>query len=368
MLIEVHMIQNHSPGNLNRDDLGAPKTCYFGGVLRSRISSQCIKRSIRMSDDFKELREGLRTRELAKLVAERSGRKQKDVEDILKKCGLKSKKEKKSTEAEGDSTSDSNNESDDPTTSKMLVYTTQKAVDEMAEVVKNVTDVIAAAEQFAKIIETYTIAPDMALQGRMLEAGEGALKGKKTTVEAALQMAHAISTHEARPEVDYFVAADDVPGLDHGAGYVDEAMFASACFYKYFSINWEKLKGNLLGNAELAAKTVAAYLYGAATILPSGKQNSFAAHNPPSGILIELRLRNQPVSYANAFAKPVAGGDLIGDSIGRLAQYASEIETCYGPPAMRLWYSPHEGYKMFITQNNVATLRQLIDTVISQIA
>ena len=55
MLIEIHAIQNHSPANLNRDDLGAPKTCYFGGVMRSRISSQCIKRSIRMSEEFKAL-------------------------------------------------------------------------------------------------------------------------------------------------------------------------------------------------------------------------------------------------------------------------------------------------------------------------
>jgi len=47
MLIEIHMIQNHSPSNLNRDDLGAPKTCVFGGVTRARISSQCLKRSIR---------------------------------------------------------------------------------------------------------------------------------------------------------------------------------------------------------------------------------------------------------------------------------------------------------------------------------
>ena len=47
MLIEIHMIQNHSPSNLNRDDLGAPKTCIFGGVTRARISSQCLKRSIR---------------------------------------------------------------------------------------------------------------------------------------------------------------------------------------------------------------------------------------------------------------------------------------------------------------------------------
>ena len=45
MLIQIHMLQNHAPSNLNRDDLGAPKTCYFGGVLRSRISSQCPSRT-----------------------------------------------------------------------------------------------------------------------------------------------------------------------------------------------------------------------------------------------------------------------------------------------------------------------------------
>ena len=60
-------------------------------------------------------------------------------------------------------------------------------------------------------------------------------------MDAALQVSHAISTHEAHPEVDYYVAADDIPGDDAGAGYVDEAMFASACFYKYFSIHWETL-------------------------------------------------------------------------------------------------------------------------------
>lgn len=61
MLIEVHAIQNHSPANLNRDDLGAPKTCFFGGVLRSRISSQSLKRSIRMSEEFRQLLGGVRT-------------------------------------------------------------------------------------------------------------------------------------------------------------------------------------------------------------------------------------------------------------------------------------------------------------------
>jgi CRISPR system Cascade subunit CasC len=71
MLIEIHAIQNHSPANLNRDDLGAPKTCYFGGVQRSRISSQSIKRSIRISREFEQLLGGVRTRQLARLIADK---------------------------------------------------------------------------------------------------------------------------------------------------------------------------------------------------------------------------------------------------------------------------------------------------------
>ena len=104
--------------------------------------------------------------------------------------------------------------------------------------------------------------------------------------------------------MDYYVAADDIPGDDAGAGYVDEAMFASACFYKYFSINWETLVKNLKGNKELAAHTVGAFIRGAALVNPTGKQNSFAAHNPPDGMLVEIK--NTPISYANAFAKPAA--------------------------------------------------------------
>lgn len=98
MLIEIHAIQNHSPANLNRDDLGAPKTCYFGGVLRSRISSQCLKRSIRMSDEFRSLCGGIRTRQLVKLIAGQVTGKvdiKKRAEKILEACGFKVKETKK---------------------------------------------------------------------------------------------------------------------------------------------------------------------------------------------------------------------------------------------------------------------------------
>lgn len=168
MLIEIHAIQNHSPANLNRDDLGAPKTCYFGGVLRSRISSQCIKRSIRTSDEFKDLCGGIRTRQLAKLLAESVSGKanaKKRAASILEKCGVKPKDENRSD---------------------MLVYTTRQAVNEMAALLQNDAgrndDELAA--EFGRLIVQRTASPDMALGGRMLETG--VMQG--TTVEAALQL------------------------------------------------------------------------------------------------------------------------------------------------------------------------------------
>ncbi|MCD6326923.1 type I-E CRISPR-associated protein Cas7/Cse4/CasC, partial [bacterium] len=173
MLIEIHIIQNHSPANLNRDDLGAPKTCYFGGVLRSRISSQCIKRSIRMSDEFKELLGGVRTRQLVSEIAKRVTGKadvKKRAEKILQLCGFKAKKaKKKDTEADDSKDSDK---------SKMLVYTSRDAIDEMAKLLENddgKTDE-QLARDFGQLISERVAMPDMALCGRMLEPDKSAKK------------------------------------------------------------------------------------------------------------------------------------------------------------------------------------------------
>ena len=113
-------------------------------------------------------------------------------------------------------------------------------------------------------------------------------------------------------------------------------MFASACFYKYFSIHWETLVEESEGfgiHEKLAAHTVGAFIRGAALSNPTGKQNSFAAHNPPDGMLVEIR--NSPISYANAFARPVTQGerDIISQSIAQLGQYVHDIDTGYGKPS-----------------------------------
>ncbi len=354
MLIEIHAIQNHSPANLNRDDINAPKTCYFGGVLRSRISSQCIKRSIRMSDQFRQLLGGVRTRQLARLIAENlppNSDSRTRAATILKGCGIGAKKEDRSD---------------------MLVYTTRSAIREMSDLLQNTngrTDE-ELSRDFGRIIAERTAVPDMALTGRMLETGVL----DNTTVEAALQVAHAFSTHEARPEVDYYVAADDIPGDDAGAGYVDEAGFASACFYKYFSVHWEKLVENLRGNSELAAHTLGAFIHAAALANPTGKQNSFAAHNPPDGMLVEFRAT--PLSYANAFAQPVtAQGErhLISQSIAELAKYARDLDIGFGRPQVRFWFSPNHRYPFVVAEgkesstlaeHNPLSLQDLIAAVV----
>jgi len=336
MLIEIHMIQNHSPANLNRDDLGAPKTCIFGGVTRARISSQCLKRSIRRSPEFAVALEkdgGVRTRRLIELIAKAAAgegnpqeeRHREAIRKEFKKGGVGLK---------------------DEDTFDILFFLPQSAVNEMGQAVRTGNGDLG--KNFAEIIGEFVKTPDIALCGRMTEFDAKGpfkdLKGK-FTVEAALSAAHAISTHAVVNEVDYFTAADDVPGQDAGAAHVNEAMFNSACFYKHFVIDFEQLKKNLADDADLARKTIRCFLEAAAKANPSGKQHAFAAFNPPDAVLVEVKTKSAtPVSYANAFADPVpekSERGLIGESIARLGQYAQDLVAGYGIEADRFWFSPN---------------------------
>lgn len=337
MLIEIHMIQNHSPANLNRDDLGAPKTCIFGGATRARISSQCIKRSIRRSPEFAAALEsdgGVRTRRLIELIAKEAAGKdnppneqhKEDIRKVFDHGGVPIK----------------NNEN----TFDILFFLPRSAIKEMGAAVAQGRSELD--KKFAEIIGKFVKTPDIALFGRMTEFdARGSFKDLKGkfTVEAALSVAHAISTHAIVNEVDYFTAADDVPGQDAGAAHVNETVFNSACFYKHFVIDFEQLKENMAGDVDLACKTVRCFLEAAAKANPSGKQHAFAAFNLPDGVLIEIKTKSAtPVSYANAFADPVpekSARGLIGESIARLGRYAHDLIAGYGIEADRFWFSPN---------------------------
>lgn len=376
MLIEIHMIQNHSPSNLNRDDLGAPKTCIFGGVTRARISSQCLKRSIRRSPEFAAALEsdgGVRTRRLIELIARAAaGNGNPSTEEHLKAIRKVFK--------DGGVGLDEN----DVYRFDILFFLPQSAINEMGAAVRKGNGDLG--RKFAEVIGRFVKTPDIALCGRMTEfdaKGPFAdLKGK-FTVEAALSAAHAISTHAVVNEVDYFTAADDVPGQDAGAGHVNEGMFNSACFYKHFCIDWEQLLKNLGGDVEIATTTVKCFLEAAAKANPSGKQHAYAAFNPPAGVLVEVKTESStPVSYANAFADPVPDKSqrgLIGESVARLGQYVHDIAYGYGIKATRFWFSPSDRHALTYVEGerenrvidghgNIGNFDRLVEQVMVDVA
>ncbi len=332
MFIELHMIQNFVPSNLNRDDTGSPKDCEFGGHRRARISSQCLKRSIRTNRVFAETTKvstSKRTHYLAdeitkKLVAlyQKTDNEARPLAIELSSAYTKPDKKK-------------------PEQSAVLIFISE---DEIGEIAKQLNERWAEmaedekarkkviGEVVADMVKRYNnrvAAPDIALFGRML-ADE-----PKLNLEAACQVAHALSTHRVSMEMDYFTAVDDVREANEeaGAGHINTMGFNSSCFYRYARIDWKQLLKNLNNDVELAKRTVEGFLRAALVAIPSGKQNSTAPLNPPSFILGVVRTDGMGWNLANAFEKPVSAtrnSSLVAESIAALDSYWGKLSAVYG--------------------------------------
>lgn len=369
MLVEIHMLQNHAPSNLNRDDSGSPKDCIFGGVRRSRISSQSLKRAIRRSPLFRQSLVGVdlavRTRQLPsevrRLLLERGL--SEDLADIAaqKASGFGNKDGKEQEELE---------------TAQVMFLSPadiQAVADTLYEAARECGTAEALKKLNAKDLQEKAelkgwrpVTPDIALFGRMITS-----KAFRD-VEAAMQVAHAISTHKMDQEFDYFTAVDDLlrpteQEDDRGASMIGDIEFNSACYYKYFSLDMDDLVRNLAGDEpgprasaaersayedhlaqarELARQTALAFLRAAVFTTPTGKQNTFAAHQLPDAILVEVREQNIPISYANAFVKPVVvqgGKDLVELSLSQFADHVERLTRKFCiKNAGRLWFTTRE--------------------------
>lgn len=329
MFVELHMIQSFSPANLNRDDTNNPKDCEFGGVRRGRISSQCIKRAIRTSPIFAEVTgvdTGRRTRWVMRLLRRRlldGGRPEAEVDLVLPPFVQ---------EYAGKLDSGS------PRTA-VLIYLSEEELSELTRGLLDNWDELldeetreAAIDHLVKGLikraKGVTSAPDIALFGRMLA------EKPQLNLEAACQVAHAISTHRVTMDMDFFTAVDDLQTEEEtGAGMMGFTAFDSACFYRYARIDWRQLVQNLDGDADLARRTVEGFLRASVAAVPSGKQNSFAAHNPPSLLLAVVRRDGMGWSVANAFERPIReqrDGGLVEPSAAALDAYWGRLCEVYG--------------------------------------
>lgn len=330
MFIELHILQNFAPSNLNRDDTGNPKDTEFGGVRRARVSSQAVKRSIRLHPVFSkttEVEPAFRTRWMTRLIAEvlvKAGKSEDQAKEVANAFSVQySKLEEKKGHT------------------SVLLYLSKTEIEaavkslteKWTDVTKNLKDgkspeLDALAKELFKELKDRTSAPDIALFGRMLA------EKPELNIDAACQVAHAISTHRVNMDMDFYTAVDDLTRDDEaGAGMMGVTAFNSACFYRYARIDWDLLVKNLGGDKDLARKTVEGFLRAAALAIPSGKQNSFAAQNPPDFMLGVVRKDGQSWSLANAFEMPVkpnSEGGLMSASVKKLKEYWAKLSKVYG--------------------------------------
>lgn len=347
MKIELHIIQNFAFSCLNRDDTNSPKDCEFGGVRRARISSQCIKRSIRTDPSFMAFHRntGIRTKLLFNLLHERLLEDGFDEEDInlvvpaFIECysGIDKKR------------------------TKVLLYLGTDEIDGMCGILKenwkealnnlkklNDKEKKSKKERkaaldgiFKKVIKECrggTKAADIALFGRMIA------EAPTENIDAACQVAHAISTHRIKMEMDFYTAVDDLlPEEETGAGMMGTIEFNSACFYRYSLLDIDQLVKNLKGDRELALMTVEGFLSASIAAVPSGKQSSTAAYNHPSLVMVVIRSSGAPQSLVNAFEKPITpnlmkGQSLVDNSIYAVDGYWGKFTKMYGTEGIKSYY------------------------------
>jgi CRISPR system Cascade subunit CasC len=342
--IQLHLLTSYPPANLNRDDLGRPKTAIMGNDIRLRISSQSLKRAWRTSDVMESAlkgHQGVRTKllgvEIYKAI-KNGGIKDKAAQDWAQKIaavfGKLESSDKKAEEGEAADIvlADGSSVSKALAKSLSIRQLAHLSPEERAAVDALVTALIErgsepTTEELNLLRENHTAA-DIALFGRMLA------EAPRYNMEAAAQVAHAISVHKVAIEDDFFTAVDDLnQGLeDVGAGHMGETEFAAGLFYIYLCIDKTLLIGNLNGNLALADQVLGALVEAAATVAPTGKQNSFGSRARASYILAE-RGTQQPRSLSVAFLKSVDGrkNGMLSDAIQTLTTTRDNMDKVYGP-------------------------------------
>ncbi len=326
--VDIHIIQSLPPSCVNRDDSGSPKSAVYGGVRRLRVSSQSWKRATRLYfNDILDAKDvGVRTKRVVEVLAERITEDAPELADAAAALAEKvfdAAKIKLAPPRGKD-------KKDAPQESGYLLFLSTSQIARLAGLaIASARGGEALDAKTVKKIFKEEHAVDIALFGRMVA------DDTDLNVDAACQVAHAISTHAAENEYDFFTAVDDDKSRseeeDAGAGMMGTVEFSSATMYRYATVNLDMLVENL-GDDNAALRALEVFIKGFCLSMPTGKQNTFANRTLPETVVISVR-DDQPVSLVGAFEEPVpeaSGRGYIDRSVSGLAQYAETIEKNYG--------------------------------------
>lgn len=311
LYLDIHVLQTVPISCINRDDTGSPKTAIYGGVTRSRVSSQSWKRAVRIM--FKELfpseKLGVRTKKIVEMVADEIQNRQvaedpkSAAKKILEAAGLKIKSEEKGTDA--------------------LFFLSRSQAVALAQLVADNPDIVngklsKSDKEKARQALKESPAIDVALFGRMV-ADDPSLNN-----DASAQVAHSLSTHKVSNEYDYFTAVDDLQAEDHsGAGHIGTIEFNSSTMYRYATVAIHQLAKQLKEDTvQAAVQFVKAFVCS----MPTGRQNTFANRTLPDAVLVTLR-HDQPINLVGAFEKSIPASEegYVGRSAQRLVRHAHHV-------------------------------------------
>lgn len=316
--IQIHSLHGYSAALLNRDDSGLAKRLPYGGAVRTRISSQCLKRHWRVAEGphalhaIEGVEDAVRSRELVtkRLRAPLEGDIAGDILDAVEAPFQVAVYGEKAT---------------DKSKRQPLLFGEPELrflAGKFAEIARGAEDKAHAkkdAEAFCKDKDFKTVMKAMR-EGAKLPAGlTSALFGRMVTsdteanIDAPIHVAHAFTVHAEESESDYFAVVDDLAGDDTGADHIGETELTSGLFYGYVVLDAPGLVSNLTGahrrdwleaDREMAGEVAARLLRLIAEVSPGAKLGSTAPYGYAATLLVEIGDR-QPRSLAEAFRRPV---------------------------------------------------------------
>lgn len=339
--VDIHVIQSVPFANLNRDDTNSVKTVQYGNVLRTRVSSQSWKRALRGVFEDRIGQAALRTRRigerLTRLLTEDRGW----PLDLAEKAGAHTAAASSIKFELAKDPKDPKQVLANKVLTNAMIYVPETAVVELADLAETHREALEAAKDIKKPADKSVLPADKVeavlrsrngvinLFGRMLAEVDNA------GVDGAVQVAHALTTHETDVELDYFSAVDDVTatwGDQTGSGHMGHTEFSAGTFYRYATIDLRDLAHNIGDNPEELRELTAAFLSAFILSLPQAKKNATAPHTIPDLAHISVRT-DRPLSYAAAFESPVTAagqGGYAAPSRTTLSEYAEAANRLLG--------------------------------------
>ncbi|MFI1786227.1 type I-E CRISPR-associated protein Cas7/Cse4/CasC [Streptomyces rubiginosohelvolus] len=339
--IDLHVIQSIPFANLNRDDTNSVKTVQYGNTLRTRVSSQSWKRAIRGVFEDRVGQAALRTRRIGERVTLLLTETRGWPQDLAERAGAHTAAASSIKFELAKDPKDPKQAVANKVLTNAMVYVPETAVAELADLAEEFREALQNAKDIKKPADKSVLPTDRVeavlrsrngvinLFGRMLAEVDNA------GVDGAVQVAHALTTHETDVELDYFSAVDDVTatwGDQSGSGHMGHTEFSAGTFYRYATIDLRDLARNIGDRPEELRELTAAFLSSFILSLPQAKKNSTAPHTIPDLAHISVRT-DRPLSYAAAFESPVTAagqGGYAAPSRTTLSGYAEEANRLLG--------------------------------------